>query len=165
MYYQNQDSFTRIVGIVSVVVGMGFVFAYPFIATGITQLGILLVKGQQGFYNTFKPMTYSMTIGAVYGLFQTITLTLLYATVGVPYFGSTQDIVQLIPFYVIVGVTSIAATAHILAVSIIGVAHFQKISRARAAVAGILIPLGLLMLLVVIMIVVVIAFALMIGYS
>ena len=40
--------------------------AIPFIMSGISHFGILIVGGKGGFFNTFKPTTYASIIGLVY---------------------------------------------------------------------------------------------------
>src|SRR3989344_6633956 len=45
-----------------------FAVVIPFIFSGITHLGVLIFGGKNGFFKTFKPATYAIIIGSIYGI-------------------------------------------------------------------------------------------------
>ena len=139
-----------------------FAFIGPFIASAIAHVGVWMVKGKQGFFNTFKPVTYAMVIAAVYQFVSTIISTIMELinptytaiTLGIAEVPSLGSIIT--PTFIVAIIIGIISFIHVLFVEIIGVAKFQNISRGRAFMAVFVIPLLLV-------IAVIIIFALIIG--
>lgn len=135
-------------------------FASPFIGSAIAHLGVLIVKGKNGFINTFKPITYAMVIGVIYStlLVIIVAVTLIIKPVDLNIFTSIESpsliwqsilpyLIILIPAVVIIGLVSFI---HILYAEITGIAFFQKISKWRAFLAAFIIPIALLILVIII---------------
>jgi len=129
-------------------------FIIPFILTVIYHLGILILGGKQGFYNTFKPATYVMVIGIVYnivtwlvGVILTLTTSLAIDDIlemskgGAVEFAAMPGPMQIMS--IIASIVGLVSLIHTLIVLVKGVKKFQNMSTGRALIGIILIPIVL----------------------
>jgi len=145
----------------SAIFSLVLAFALPFLLALIVHLGVLILRGKQGFFNTYKPIAYSLPITASYGILSLIIITILAVTIpasspllsGDP---SNLDITQifankgfLISMIISLGI-SIISIIHSLYFQVKALSNFQKISKLRAFFSIILIPLVLLIIIVLI---------------
>jgi hypothetical protein len=130
------------VTVFTLIVTAVFVWIAPFIGAGITHLGILIVGGKNGYFNTFKPVTYSSIIGLFYALLNSIvstTYALMMPAITVP-----TATYQTIPAFSIMGISiviGIIGFIHTLYVEVTGISMFHNMSKGRALVGALLIPL------------------------
>ncbi len=141
--------------VLTLIFSMMFMFVMPFVVAGMVHLGVLIFKGKQGYYNSFKPIAYGMMIGMVYGLFTGIIFLVWNVIAPMPAqfplnsplsFFSFNVVMRLI-FGFIVGIISLV---HTLYAETVGIALYQKMTNLRAFFSVILIPVILLVLLLVI---------------
>jgi hypothetical protein len=126
------------------VFNFGVSFIYPFILASIVHLGVLILKGKQKYFNTYKIMTYSATIAIVYSaLAQIITwaMTLVTST----NLNAAPETLLLDPSFIAIMlvyiVIMIIASVHMLYTGTLGLSKYQKISKTRAFFSIVLIPL------------------------
>lgn len=134
--------------------GIAFAFAVPFILAILIHLGVLLLGGRQGFFNTFKPAAYAVILGALYslGYFIVINLYNLIMPLETQAISSIQTKIQLgtisladlAPLKIRLGimfVISLISIIHTLYASTIGIAKFQNMKKWKAFIAVVIIPL------------------------
>ncbi|MBI2507551.1 YIP1 family protein [Candidatus Woesearchaeota archaeon] len=119
-------------------VGIAGAFATPFIGSFFTHLGIFIVGGRKGFFNTFKALTYGTLVVVVYGVLSSIISLLLFLLKVERESGSIS----------LMAVISIVGVMHMLVTSAIGVSMYHSISRWKAFFGIILIPLILLVIII-----------------
>lgn len=140
------------------ILSLGFAFALPFVYTAIVHLGILIFRGKQGFFNTYKPVTYAATIGIVYNL---ITI-IIAGFVGIINSPDIQNLASMTPemlwqntgfstLMIIYGIIMIFSLIHMLYAGIISISKFQKMSKLKAFFSIILIPLIIMILAMIIL--------------
>lgn len=141
--------------------GIASAFALPWISAGIAHLGVLMLKGKQGFFNTFKPLTYAYTITIIYSII-TIIIGIIFLVF------SNQNINQIteenaleilkspanIANLTIMFVIGIFSLIHYLYAAITGLSIYQKITKLRAFLSLVIIPLMLAALLIVLIIII-----------
>ncbi len=137
--------------IVTFFFGILFSFIVPFILGGITHLGVLIVGGSKGFFNTFKPVTYTAMIGLVYGLLSSI-VSFIFNLIS-PFdpsllsnpleMFSRSDIAIRVSLSMMIFFVSLS---HQLVTGTIGLSKFQKMSQTRAFLSMIIIPLLLIVI-------------------
>jgi len=132
----------------SLFLGIGFAFALPFISSGIAHLGLLIFGAKQGYYNTFKAISYSGIVYVIYGIITSI----ISGYINLNFTSELNDPSQFLDFLtsgkfgpviiliVIIIVITLISWIHVLIVTTIGVAKFQQISRARAFFGIIIVP-------------------------
>jgi len=121
----------------TLIAGIVAAFVVPFIGGGIAHLGILIIGGRKGFFNTFKPVTYGGLVMIIYGVVSSIIsgVALLISPGSAPIIG------------VIVGGVSVIGIIHTLVVQTMGVSKSQSLSTGKAFFGLILIPLIMVILL------------------
>jgi len=137
----------------------------PFIAAGIIHLGVLMFGGKQGFYNTFKPATYSEVITRVYGILMIIislifTIMLVSSGTHFPtlsekptteevntYMGAALSNPLIVANLILSGIIMLISVIHSFIATVIGVAKFQKLKKGKACWAVAIIPLIIMLLL------------------
>jgi hypothetical protein len=140
--------------ITSAVIGVGMAFLIPFIASFIVHIGVWIFRGKQGYFNTYKVIAYSLAIALIYGIFSTIIVSIIGITNPV---SISQESLAANPALIFQEKGYIASIAvsliiflvsliHSLAVQVIGISRFQKMSKLRAFFAIIIIPLVLLII-------------------
>lgn len=131
------------------IVSIGLAFLIPFIISFITHVGVWIFKGKQGYFNTYKATAYSITIVLIYGILSTIIISITGITNPV---SITQEQLTLNPelifqetgyvaSLVISLIILLVSLIHSLAVQIMGIAKFQKMSKLKAFFAIIIMPL------------------------
>jgi hypothetical protein len=136
-----------------IAVGAAIGFVVPFISAGINHLGVLMFGGRKGYYNTFKPTTYAMVIGVVYGLILGIANFILSIVQpfnpasSIP--TSFSDFISIIPgSYIAVNVLIyLASMIHTICAEVIGISRFQEMSKAKAFFAVIVMMLIMLVII------------------
>jgi len=145
--YATQNSILYVItASLSLFISVALGFALPFIAAGLSHLGLLMFGARQGFFNTFKPMTYTGLIYIVY----MIPATIIGAVVGIVGIYSEVSIFVMPIFAFLNYGIMILAIIHVLIVDTIGVAKFQQISYVRSFFGIVLIPFILLIGLIVV---------------
>ncbi len=136
----SQFIFTILLGLVISVISV-------FISAILVHIGVYIFGGRQGFGKTFKPYTYSSIIGMPYVLVGVVILFLGLAAVGPdPTTALAGGVMTILGSVGGMLILAFAGTIHSLAVAVIGVSRFQKISGFRAFLGIILIPLILVIL-------------------
>ena len=102
-----------------------FAFTIPFVGSGVNHLGVLIFGGKNGFFNTFKPLTYAMVIGGVYGVINATILTIL----------SILNIKNLVLNLVITMIILLIGFIHTLYAEVIGISQYQDMSKGKALLA------------------------------
>ncbi len=137
------------------IISIGFGFAIPFVSAALSHTGLLILGAKKGFYNTFKPVSYSGIIFVIYGLIIAAIKSVSY----IFYPGNITDFQSYIgllfdkapgplAFLEILVITiTIAGWIHLIVAETIGVSRFQGISRARAFFGIILVPSVILALI------------------
>jgi len=131
---------------------LGLAFIIPFFTSAIIHLGVLIFRGKQGYFNTYKPAVYSSAIGQVYNL----VIGFLFGIIFLFFLRNIdlQDPTVLAsnPLLLYIGIGYLAifliSFIHILYSCIIGVAKFQKMTKLRAFFSVIIIPLIILILFI-----------------
>ncbi|MBN2459161.1 YIP1 family protein [Candidatus Woesearchaeota archaeon] len=140
-----------------IAVAAGIGFAIPFISSGINHLGVLIFGGRKGYYNTFKPTTYAMVIGVVYGFFINIANFILSIVqpLELPATppASFSGMISLIPvsYLAVNAVLYLASMVHTLYTQVIGISRYQGISKLRAFLAIMLMMLIMALIIGVVM--------------
>ena len=125
-------------------------FAVPFIMAGIVHLGVLILKGKNGYFNTFKPITYAMSISAfynlissiingVYGWFNPISVESLVSGLA--------QIEQSLIIMIIGTIIGAVSLIHVLYAEISGIGFYQGLTRTKALLAAILVPVVFLIII------------------
>lgn len=130
----------------SLIFSIGAAFAIPFIAAGITHLAVLVFGGRQGFFNTYKPITYALSITIIYSLiiqiiswiFSIIDSSLAIATENPELLLQNQGFIAMMIIYLIVMTIS---TIHMIYTGTLGLSKFQKMGKLKAFISIIIIPL------------------------
>ncbi len=141
--------------------GIAFAFAVPFILASFIHLGVLLLGGRQGFFNTFKPTTYAVILGALYslGYFIIINIYNLIVPLDLQAILNIQTAIQsgtisyadLAPLKIRLGimlVISLISIIHTLYASTVGIAKFQNMKKWKAFIAAILFPVVIMLLII-----------------
>ena len=119
---------------------VGYAFLGPFIVSAIAHLGILIVGGKKGFFNTFKALTYGILVVVGYGLISLIVSAIIVVS---------NVSISLVLASIIVWIILLTGSIHMLITQSIGVSAYHSISRIRAFFGIILIPILLIILFVV----------------
>ena len=124
--------------LIGLLLGIIAAFAGPFIGSFFTHLGVLIVGGRKGFFNTFKAITYGTLVVVGYGVLSSIISLLLFL---LKLDGESASIM-------LMSVISIIGVVHMLVTSTIGVNMYHSISRWKAFFGIILIPLVILIIII-----------------
>ncbi len=153
---QGAALFTGIVQFfLALVFGIGIAFAVPYIVSGVAHLGVLIFRGKQGYFNTYKPVVYSSSVSQIYAAivaFAGIIFTLLFFKGAF----DIQNIVwnaQSIVYVSLIVSIEVISFIHVLCIQVIGISKYQKMSKLRAFFSSIIIPLILIIIISVILIV------------
>jgi len=154
---QNTLTVLGVIGLITnAAVSIGLSFLVPFILAGIIHLGVMVFRGKQRFYNTYKPMTYSLAIVAIYSIISTVISTILSIINPVNNL-STTDPLLILQNPNVIAVMAVSFTIltisliHSLIVQVIGISKFQKISKLRAFLAIVLVMIILAIIVILIM--------------
>ena len=131
--------------ILNLLSGLIFSFVTPFIFAGIIHLGVLIFGGKQGYFNTYKPSTYGAVLGMPYGIITSILSAALILRVG----SSQITDAYTSPEYIGLMIVFIIQIIHVFYFEIAALAKYQKMTKMKAFLALIIIPLALLVLAVI----------------
>lgn len=156
LYYGNLNWAGFVLSFITSVI---FTFLIVFLVTAIAHLGVMILRGKKGFFETFKPVTYALTIVGVY-MFISLIIALI-----IPFNALSQESLEyaqqiqdpelvnqiLVDFFMQPGaivslILGILSLIHFLVFSIAGISKHQNISKVKSTFA---IILGLLIFLVV----------------
>ncbi|HJX05814.1 MAG TPA: YIP1 family protein [Candidatus Nanoarchaeia archaeon] len=144
-----------IFGFFGVAFSVGLSFAIPFVTAGIVHLGVMIYGGKKGYFNTFKPETYAMVVGMIYGIIFYIANFILWIVqpfqITEAAATSLTSILNSIPvsYYVVNILIFIISLIHTLCVEVIGISKFQEMGKGRSFLA-IITPRIILFLVIVI---------------
>ncbi len=129
----------------SLIAGVVAAFLVPFFWSALTHLGVLIFGGRGGFFKTFKVATYSWILILIYGFVipLIVSLLLLIKPVGA---GGIIDQLYNSVFGVAMIVVSLAGFVHVIVAETLGLAYLHKMTRIKAFLAAILIPLIMMVL-------------------
>jgi hypothetical protein len=131
----------------SAIVSVGFAFASPFIVSAVIHLGVLIFGGKKGYFNTFKPITYSAAISEVYQILIVILGAVVFFTFGdfaIDQVNSLSAgfIIVTLAYFVLLVISLI----HVVYTEVVGVSKYQAISKWRSFLAIIFIPVIILII-------------------
>ena len=139
----------------SIIFGAIYAFVVPFIGSAVTHLGVLIFRGKNGFFNTFKPVTYAMIIPLIYGLVASIIfdiVRILFYMFNINsiynYTATTMNSLDLV-LIIFVFIIVLVLVIHSVIAQVKGISLFQKLSKLRAFLAIIIIPLILFLLMII----------------
>ncbi|MBU2640078.1 MAG: YIP1 family protein [Nanoarchaeota archaeon] len=136
--------------IFSLVGSVVFAFAVPFVSSGIVHLGVLVFKGKKGYFNTFKPITYAMTIGAAYNILSSLINGVYGWFNPLSIESLTSGLAQLeqnVAIVIVSGIIGIVSLIHILRTEILGIGFYQGLTKAKALLSVVLVPLVLFIII------------------
>jgi hypothetical protein len=125
----------------------GIAFISPFAFATLAHLGVLIFGGKQKFFNTYKPLTYALSISALYNIIYLIVLwpaSIINSTYTDFSTFSPETIWQNTGFMsiiIIYSVITLISVINMIYTGTIGLSKFQKISKLRAFFSMIIIPL------------------------
>lgn len=142
--YASIGSEDALISLISTVVGFALLPVTPFIAAGIAHIGMLIL-GHDGFYKTYKPLTYSLTISVPYSLGIILLTAIMMAVTGTSVeLPTTEGAIAILLLTVPIFILAIASVVHTVYAASAGAAHTHKISKLRAFVGMYIIPSALL---------------------
>ena len=136
----------------SSLIALGTAFLTPFVAAGLIHLGVLIVGGKKGYFNTFKPTTYALSITIMYGILSVILMGII-ALVAPANTLDQAEILQnpaVIVSMVIYLLIFLISFIHFVIAQIIGSSKFQEISKIKAFLA--LLAAGIIIALIIVLI-------------
>jgi hypothetical protein len=138
--YSSENSFgtTTFLSLSMFVLYVGAAFIFPFFSTALTHLGVLIVKGKNGFVSTFNATTNAMINALPYLLILNII-----ALGGV--IGGDGSFLESSIYATIVVVLSLISMVHVFITEVIGLKKLQNLTTKRAIIAS-LIAIGILLL-------------------
>ena len=127
-------------------------FIVPFIVAFIIHISVLIFGGRQGYFNTFKPITYATAIGVIYSVVGAVISGIGYLVSPI---GNITDITSLAQIQqpmviaILAGLVGLASMIHMLIASVMGVMFYQKMTKVRAILAVVVIPTGISVLIII----------------
>lgn len=115
-------------------------FAFPFFASAIVHLGLIVLQKDVKFFNTFRAVTYSGIIIIIY-LFLMQLLNVVFLILGINEH-VPQNLLVFI-YMAFIFILFLAAIAHHLIAEVTGLAMYHKIKQLKALFGIILVPLVL----------------------
>lgn len=120
-----------------------FTIIYLFVISGITHLFILLMKGKQGFYQTFKVMIYGDTPRYILSILLSPITILVYPK----FFGIKTMPPEFLMWLIPTIILGFIITAYTIYLKTIGIKNLHEISTFRAFAAVFLLPMALFILI------------------
>lgn len=114
-------------------------FIAPFINSAIIHLGVLVFGARQGFFATFKPVSYSIVIRAFYGI---IAMVLSF---GLLLFMDNMEVAIVLNILMII--LALISLLHYLTFQVKGISQLQNISKLRAFFGIIFVPLVIILVI------------------
>lgn len=125
--------------LITLFVGIFAAFVSPFVGSTLSHLGIMILGGKKGFFNTFKAVTYGNLIIVGYGILSSLISLILFL---LKIEGNPASVI-------LMSLITIAGVVHMLITSSIGVSMYHSISKVRAFFGIVLIPLILIIISVI----------------
>ncbi len=134
------------------IMGLGFIgniaaaFIFPFIFSAVFYLGVLVFKGEKGYFNMFKSTAYSMAVLSAYGFVSAIIIGVISWFMPPDFSTILQggnSFVYSLPVTIISGVIGLIGVVHFVYTLINGLEYYQKLSQGKALVTIIVIPVVL----------------------
>ena len=132
------------------IMGFGFIIniaaslIFPFIFSAVFYLGVLLFKGEEGYFNMFKVSTYSMAVLSAYGFVSSIIIGIISWFIP-PDFSSIlqggNSLVYSLPVTIISGVIGFVGVIHFVYTLVNGMVFYQRLSPGKALASIIVIPI------------------------
>ena len=147
--YLKQSNLWGIMGL-GLLSNIAAAFIFPFIFSAVFYLGVLLFKGEKGYYNIVKVSTYSMAVLSAYGFVSSIVIGVISWFIPPDFSTLLQggtNLVYSMPVTVIGGVISFIGVAHFVYTLVKGLGFYQKLSSGKALVTIIVIPIVLAFIL------------------
>lgn len=147
--FLSNDLFFNLMSI-GLVSNIALSFVAPFIAAAILNIGVLLYKGKGGYFNTFKPTTYSMAIFSIYGFANSVIVGVINWFIPPNLdllLQGGNSLVYSLPATIVSGVISFIAIVHFIYAIIKGICYFQKLSVGKALVSVIVIPVAITLII------------------
>lgn len=143
--------------IISSLINLGLAFFVPFIYAVVIHLGVLIFKGKKGFFNTYKPIAYTLSIQSIYSLIALVIvwpIAMINASSisSLPIEESLWQNSGFVTVMVLYGLITLISIINLFYTGTIGISKLQKISKLRAFLA-----------IIVMCIIVLIAVALLVG--
>lgn len=140
----KEGAYMLLFSFVLLLVSISLSFVAPFIASGITHLGVLIFGGKQPFFNTFKTIAYSMLLIAVYNFVSLIIIEILNIILN-PAF---ETITDMLPQLIVSGIIGLVGLVHTIYTQMIGLGIYQQLSKLKAFFSIIVIPLAIVLFMV-----------------
>ncbi|MBS3121421.1 YIP1 family protein [Candidatus Woesearchaeota archaeon] len=140
----REGAYMVLFSFIIMILSITFSFIMPFFSSGITHLGVLMFGGKQPFFNTFKTITYSMFLAAVYNFVSLIIIEILNIILN-PTF---ETITDMMPQLIVAGIIGLIGLVHVFYTEIIGLGIYQQLTKLKAFFAIIIIPLAILLFIV-----------------
>ena len=139
--YSNikEDDYLVLTSFLVLLLRIGFAFAVPFIAAGVVHLGVLMFKGKKDYYTTFKPIAYSLFISIIYGSLATLVYEIINTFLPAPII--VESISEIMPHFVSGVVIGVIGMIHVLYTQTIGISYYHQLSKIKAFLAVIIVPL------------------------
>lgn len=128
------------------------IFVGSFVSAGIIHLGVKILGGKKGYFNTFKPDVYSSAVFLPYYL----VLSLLLIGAGLNTNGENIDPNEIGKYLWAIAImvpVLLIGIIHSAYVAVIGISRFQKISKTRAFLAAIIFPVLYFLIIMIIIII------------
>lgn len=144
------------------IINIGIAFLIPFILTAITHLGVLIFRGKQKYFNTYKAVAYTPAIVLIYSLLSTIIYVIVNFIHPITLADTSQMTAEaavqifqdksFLSLMVFTTVLLFASLIHSLLIQVIGISKFQKMSKLRAFLSAVIIPLILFIVYIIILV-------------
>lgn len=130
------------ISLISIPFALLLVFVSTFFNAGLTHLGILIVGGSKGFFETYKASTYAMVIGAIYGLIPTIASGYMSGL-------QNNDAASLITIMLVflIAIIIIISMIHTIYAQVIGLSKGHGITKVKALIAALVAPAIIFMII------------------
>ena len=126
-------------------IGVVSAFAVPYVSAGLSHAGVWLFGGRQGFFNTFKPAVYGNMLYIIYSLLLLIITGIMQLIMPI-YPGMLYNQTYPMVFIIMSGIFVLIGAVFSVYTQTMGVSLFQKISKGKAFLGSILIPLILVII-------------------
>src|SRR3989344_7000589 len=121
-------------------IGILYAFAVPYVGSALMHAGVWIFEVRQGYFNTFKPVTYGFVLYLIYNLFSVLTTGIMQLVKPI-YPGTPYSQTHATVIVVIAGLFALTGSIIALSTQTIGASLYQKISKGKAFLGIILIPL------------------------
>lgn len=132
-FFENSITSSILFSLFSISVYIFLAFTFPFFSSALTHLGVLLVKGKNGFVSTFNATTNAMINALVY-----LAILTIISAFGLFSYG--YDFFESLSYLIISLLISTVAFVHVFVTEVIGIKKLQNLPTSKAIIA-VLVPL------------------------